>query len=108
MLMLHSKRVSYVIKLNGNACVAELEVVDPLQYGWIFDLGEGYIFPEWESKENKEIISMTRSTIFKKCGCKKLDANAKDDALASKQSQNVPACAVVIIVQTELIEWMST
>ena len=83
-LMLHSKRVSYVIKLNGNACVAELEVVDPLQNGWISDQKEGHIFPEWESKENKEIISMTRSAIFKKCGCKKTGCKGRCTCFKTK------------------------
>ena len=46
-VLLHSKRISYVIKINANACVSELVDADPFEHGWIWNEEEGNIYPEW-------------------------------------------------------------
>ena len=72
-LFLHSKRIAFVLKLNGEATEHELSNKDHTIHGWKIATSDAkdVLLPEWDTEASKSSLDLIRKAVLKKCGCAK-------------------------------------
>ena len=72
-ILLHSKRLGYIICSCAHATVAFHVLPDPTRSGWIIVVSNGdqKLIPEWDSAKNRKEIGDIRKVLLKKCRCEK-------------------------------------
>ena len=76
-ILLQSKRISFVLKLNADATLPELSNKDHVLYGWkVVSNGKNRMLPDWDTEASKSSLDVIRQAVLKKCGCPKSECRS--------------------------------
>ena len=95
-ISLHSRRLTYVMKKNGNATFADI-ALDAEEYAWAFVEIKGMMVlsPKWDTDESIAKMDAIKKNLLQKCGCKKSECKTRSCTCIRRERQRTKLCTCV-------------